>query len=91
MTRPVLPVVHLNGTSREALIAMRLRAGSAVAKALDAMAEEMAPNGRDYYPAPGRLAAAEAQHRRRVAVLKDLLAEIQAEAEILADGTEAEA
>ena len=81
----VLPIVHRNGTSREALIDQRCAAGARVREALAALAE-MAPNGRDYYPEPGRFELARAQHNRRAAALRWLLEELQAEAEALAEG-----
>ena len=80
----VLPMVHRNGTALETLVEQRREAGGAVREAIAAM-EQMAPNGRDYYPAPGRFAEAVAQHKRRVLLLHGLLAELQAEAEAIAD------
>lgn len=74
----VLPVVHLNGTSLESLIEQRALAYSALTDAVKALAE-MGPNGRDYYLKPGTMDKAEAQHRRRLDMLRSLLAEIEAE------------
>jgi hypothetical protein len=76
--QPVLPVIHLNGTSREALIQDRVKVGRAVNAALEALMQAC-PNGRDYYPVDGLMQRAMAQHERRVAVLRGLIAEIYAE------------
>lgn len=74
----ILPIVHLNGTSREELIRLRCEAGQKIREALAALAE-MAPNGRDYYPEPGRFEKARAQHDLRAAALRHLYDEIEAE------------
>lgn len=80
---PGCPIVHLNGTGREALITARCEAYTAIGAAGRALAA-MAPNGRDYYPAgPAAFDAACQIHRRRVELLRDLLAEIQAEVNYL--------
>jgi len=68
-TELVLPIVHLNGTSKEQLIDDRyefldslLQAGEKIGK--------IAPNGRDYYPGgPELLEQAEQQFKRRRALL----------------------
>lgn len=84
----VVPVVHVNGTSAPNLIGSLNDAW----EALDAAAEfirKAAPNGRDYYPAPGRMALAEAQHRARLAAIRGVQDNIQAEIEAIgrqADG-----
>lgn len=78
MSDLVLPIIHLNGTSKEALIEQHCAAGSALRAALKALSE-MAPNARDYYPAPGRFEQARAQHDRRAKTLRDLYDEIEAE------------
>lgn len=82
----VLPIVHLNGTSRERLIEQLCDAGGAVIAAIEALAQT-APNGRDYYPVPGLLARAEEQHRRRIAGLVALHDELATEAEALEAGS----
>jgi hypothetical protein len=83
----ILPVVHMNGTSRDVLLEQRLAAGSKIRQALQALGE-MAPNARDYYPVPGRWEQAVAQHARRAAMLREVLGEIEAEALAIADGEE---
>ena len=45
----MVPTIHLNGTSREALLEQVCNAGHAARILADALSE-MAPNGRDYYP-----------------------------------------
>ena len=79
----ILPIVHMNGTSRSTLIQLRCDAAAPLRDALKALSE-MAPNGRDYYPVPGHLTKAQAQHDRRVAALRTVYDEIEAEAEALA-------
>lgn len=74
----VIPVIHDNGTSREELKQLRMAAYCAIDQAVDVLCK-MGPNGRDYYPAPGRMEQAQAQHRRRLKVLADLMAELEAE------------
>ena len=74
----VLPIIHLNGTSREALLNALESAYGAITEAMDKLCE-CAPNGRDYYPAPGRMELALAQHRLRGEHLKAVRDSIQAE------------
>lgn len=80
----VLPIVHLNGTSRGSLISDRRDVVEALDTARQALANA-APNARDYYPEPGRFEKAVEQHARRMKNLWDLEAEIQAEVEALVD------
>jgi hypothetical protein len=54
MTDMIPPIVHMNGTSREALEKQLLD----LHKSLRATSECLShawPNGRDYYPEPGRM------------------------------------
>jgi len=74
----VMPIVHMNGTSRRELTNLRYNAAHKIREALEALSE-MAPNGRDYYPEPGRLEQALEQHLRRVRMLTALQKEIDAE------------
>jgi hypothetical protein len=77
--RLAVPTVHLNGTSRESLLDVRGAAYDAIQAAYRAV-REIAPNGRDYYPAgPVAMAAAEVAHRRRLLALHNLAEEIEAE------------
>lgn len=72
----IVPMVHLNGTSKESLMDALERAHNALYKACDALIDT-APNGRDYYPMPaGSLAKAQAQHRSRLDRLQSVVAEI---------------
>lgn len=60
------PMVHLNGTSQQALLDAYRDAARAVSRAIDALAAT-APNGRDYYPlGDGALREALEEHRARL-------------------------
>jgi hypothetical protein len=78
----VHPIVHLNGTSREELIELRCKTYAAINDAY-AVLKRMAPNGRDYYPEPGLMDLAVAQHTRRMQTLDDLLKELVLELDAL--------
>jgi len=80
----ILPVIHLNGSSKEALLEGSCAIGRALRDALGAL-EEHAPNQRDYYTAPGRWEAAVAQHRRRAEAVRALYYEIERESQGIAD------
>ena len=75
---PVIPIVHLNGSGREALINLRLDYYRKLGEAREALAE-MAPHGRDYYPIPGLYELAREQHDRRMAAINTLHEDIEAE------------
>ncbi len=79
-TNVVLPIVHLNGTSKEELLRQCLAFHTALREAERKLCD-MTPNGRDYYVEPGRLEQANAQHRRRLLTLAELMAEIELEIE----------
>ena len=65
-----VPTVHLNGTSKAALLEQAYSAAEALTRALDALAEA-SPNGRDYYPqGDGALAQALTEHRQRVEAVR---------------------
>lgn len=72
------PIVHMNGTSADELIDLRSNAWDALRKALD-MLKRMAPNGRDYYPEPGRMDLAHEQHDRRLRTVCNLMNELECE------------
>jgi len=74
----VLPIVHLNGSGREALVNQRRDVYHALQQSVEKL-RQMAPNGRDYYVQPGLLEQAIAQHERRMATLGALLQEIETE------------
>lgn len=78
MTDVVSPIVHLNGTSAERLIEQLSDVYDA-AEQLYAALKQAAPNGRDYYPEPGRLERAIAQHRQRMAAVQAIQASVEAE------------
>lgn len=75
----IVPFIHMNGTSRERLLEALEEAYCAVREAMDKL-RECAPNGRDYYPAPGRMEQAVAQHRGRQEHLQAVYDSIEAEA-----------
>lgn len=72
------PTIHLNGTSRDELIAQLETASLALYDAEQALAG-MAPHGRDYYPqGPQALEQALAEHGARLQALQALRVEIHA-------------
>ncbi len=71
-----LPTIHMNGTSKTALIDALCDASSALDAAYLAL-KQTAPNGRDYYPqGAGALEHAEAEHNGRLRRLDDVKAEV---------------
>jgi hypothetical protein len=83
------PTVHINGTSVVDLIRQATRVTRALNAALRAM-EEVAPNGRDYYPqGPLALNQALAEHKARVALVERLRQEYDELAMALLDGASA--
>lgn len=78
----VVPIIHLNGSSREALIEQLREVAWAVQKAQEALAQAY-PHQRDYYPKDGLYEQAKAQHEWRRKQLADLQASIEAETEQL--------
>lgn len=61
-----LPLVHLNGSSRDSLRVQYENAARAVNDALRAL-DDSAPNARDYYPlSPAAYEAARREHAARV-------------------------
>lgn len=75
-----IPVVHLNGTSKESLIEGYVNASEAVRAAIVALGEA-APNQRDYYLRPGTFERAEEQHMSRLQRLIDVMQELRELAE----------
>lgn len=64
-----IPTIHLNGTSKDALLDALAEALVALFNAERAL-EATAPNGRDYYPqGPDALTIAAREHRTRVDAL----------------------
>ncbi len=72
------PTVHLNGTSRDALLQGYIDCVNAVSHAIDVI-QKNPPNARDYdyYFVPGTWAAALAQYEARLEKLESVLAELR--------------
>lgn len=71
-----VPTVHLNGTSRQALLDGYQAAYEAVREAY-ATLQGTYPNGRDYYPqGPLAIAGAMAEHEARLAKLRTVQEEL---------------
>ena len=71
------PTVHLNGTSREALLEGYIDALNAVSHAIEVL-QKNGPNARDYYVAgPAHWEAAMAEHEARLQKLEAVLAELR--------------
>ena len=81
----IFPTVHLNGTSKESLLAGYMHALEALHAAQDALGAA-APNPRDYY-SQGGLAGYQAarEHAARYAILSNLIREIETIAEKVSD------
>lgn len=76
-TSVIVPIIHLNGTSKQMLLDDLENAYYALNKAYAAI-KETGPNGRDYYPVPGLMEKAVEQHMQRlkaVDAVKDSIAE----------------
>ena len=78
----VVPIVHMNGTSKKELLQLRQDAYLAICQAEKAL-QQMSPNGRDYYPEPGRLEKAQAQQIRRMEILSSIKTELIAEVDAI--------
>lgn len=79
----VVPTIHTNGTTREALIAGYVKAADAVLAAQEAV-DAASPNARDYYPqGPGAIIFATTQHYKRLTRLRRIREEMLALAEEL--------
>jgi hypothetical protein len=74
----IVPIVHLNGTSREELVRVRVEAHRVLEDAYAAL-KRMAPNGRDYYPVPGLMDRAVEQHSHRLSVIGELIFALEKE------------
>jgi hypothetical protein len=76
-TELMIPTVHLNGTSKQALLDQLGDAIDAVHEAGRKLAAAC-PNGRDYYTqGSGATLLAVAQHEARMAKLKDVATELE--------------
>jgi hypothetical protein len=77
------PTVHLNGTSKTALLEQIEVAHAALRNAEQALAE-MTPNGRDYYPqGPNAIYEALTEHRARQQKVTDVRVELERLAEAI--------
>jgi hypothetical protein len=81
----IFPTLHLNGTSKGALLDQYCDAAHAVDAAVTSLCEN-GPNGRDYYP-QGQPAffQAQAEHDARVKKLRQVRKELNEIAEYIAD------
>jgi len=78
------PTIHMNGTSREALLEDFVKVIDALNVAMEAL-QKSGPNGRDYYPqGDGALRKAQNEHLARMKKLKEVQDEIQEIAESIA-------
>lgn len=75
----IRPVINLNGTSADELIAARITACEAITDALEAL-KLVTPNGRDYPGDNDRCRADREKHYARLAQLTSIKASIYAEA-----------
>ena len=76
----IVPLVHLNGASKQRLLQQLEDAYDALQVAYDAL-RQASPNQRDYYHTPGLYEKALAQHTKRQQAIDDVLTSIQAETE----------
>ena len=75
----VTPIIHPNGDSAEVLLTNLKEAFRAVRAAIEAV-YSCAPNGRNYYPEPGRFKRALVQNDERLAKLLAVKQSIRDEA-----------
>jgi hypothetical protein len=71
----ILPTVHINGTSRENLLADYQTSFDAVDNAINVLMAG-GPNGRDYYMKAGAFEQARAEHLARLKKLHDVQEEL---------------
>lgn len=79
-----LPIIHSNGSGKRNLLDWLGEARHAIRQGTEKLAEAT-PNGRDYYPVPGRMEVALAEHQRRMEVLRQLQRDIEADMEAILD------
>jgi hypothetical protein len=81
----LIPTVHLNGTSGEALLDQYTTAAQSVRQAIDKLCDA-GPNARDYYvQGPDAALAAQREHESRIAALKRVRDDLAAIAEGIQD------
>jgi|TARA_Y100000310_G_scaffold112057_1_gene110495 hypothetical protein len=80
------PIIHLNGTSREALTEGYIDAYHALHSAREAL-QETAPNARDFYvsPDPSAYTKARGEHDSRLASINMIMTEVMALAEAVSE------
>ena len=74
----ITPIIHINGDKREVLVASLKTLYNALRATKDAL-RACAPNNRNFYPIPGRMALALAQHWERREHVTALIASVSAE------------
>ena len=78
----ISPIIHINGTPREQLKQPYMDCYALLEDAAESL-RQAAPNGRDYYLVPGRMQESEAQHVRRLKIIRDLQAELEQQCEAI--------
>lgn len=79
----MIPTIHINGTSKEALSEALCEAYAALEQAGRKLAATY-PNGRDYYPqGPDAISAAMREHETRMRKLREIIKEIEQIAEAI--------
>jgi len=77
MSAKHLPVVNMNGSSRDALVEQQLAVAQAARALADALAEA-SPHGRDYQTAqPGEYEGARKEHDARCQLVRDIMDDAQ--------------
>ena len=80
----MIPVLHLNGTSKNELVNQYENAIIALKEALQVVLKS-APNGRDYYPlGPNAYEVAREQHYARITKINQVIEELSSIAEKIA-------
>lgn len=75
----VVPIIHMNGDNLRTLVVALENAFDAVRDAIEAL-RQTAPNGRNFYPQPGLMDEAIAQHDTRMRRLREVCDSLEAEA-----------
>ncbi len=76
-----MPVIHMNGTSRDRMVEQYCAARQAVLDAIEALAK-IDVNGRDYYPlGPDAITIARSEHYDRMEALSNVASDLMKIAE----------
>ena len=75
----VVPIIHMNGDNPRTLVVALEDTFDAVSHAIEAL-RQTAPNGRNFYPQPGLMDEAIAQHNTRMRRLQEVRDSLEAEA-----------